>query len=278
MRDDRSNPAGYATQDVDFLPREYRQTDVRRKRAARRVFAAAAGVAVVAGLACSQQYRARRLKTQLALREPAREAAVEAQEALGELQSRLQRLQADADLVTYLRHPWPRTRIVAAILGPLPGEITFEQLAIRREDAGRQRAERRLPNSERDEGQQQANLPPAARDVKALRADFDSRRTIVTITGVTSESGALHEYLSALGRHELFLKSQLQSIEADPRDPAKIGFHATLVVRPGYGQPKGPGKPTPQPDRPTGEPAGQTARSTVPASPDPKHALFSVRP
>jgi len=232
--------------DIDFLPSEYRQNDDEHRWYLRRVLVATGVVAMIAALAWSQDRRSDGLAAELAAREPARVAAVETKDALGELQSQLQLAQAGADLVTYLRHPWPRTRILAAILGPLPDEITFEELYVNREvSVGRKPAERRSrPGEEGD--QEPTNQPSAIRDLERLREEFDSGQTIVTITGVTTESAALHQYLGALGRDALFSKSQLQSIEADTDDPARIRFRAMLVVRPGYGQPDGPSAPKPQ--------------------------------
>jgi hypothetical protein len=254
MGDDRTGAGGRRGHDVDFLPVEYRQTDDRRRRSVRRILLATGGLAVIAALAWSQHHRARRLAAELRRLEPARAAAVEAEDALGKLQSQLRLAQADASLITYLRHPWPRTQIIAAILSPLPNEITFEQLSIRREaSAGlRQRSsERRSPARAKDERQEPAGLAPAARDLETLRAEFDSGRTMVTITGVTTESSALYRYLGALSQDALFSKSQVQSIEADPKNPSTIRFQAALVVRPGYGQPGGPSGQNLQPARPS---------------------------
>ncbi|HUT95190.1 MAG TPA: hypothetical protein VMY37_37400 [Thermoguttaceae bacterium] len=232
--------------DIDFLPSECRQKDDRHRWYVRRVLVATGVVAMIAALAWSQERQSGRLAAELAAREPARAAAAETKDALGELQSQLQLAQASANLVTYLRHPWPRTRILAAILGPLPNEITFEKLYINRgESAGRKPAERRS-RAGKEADQEPTDRPPAVRDLEKLREELDSGQTIVTITGVTTESAVLHQYLGALGRDALFSKSQLQSIEADTDDPARIRFSATLVVRPGYGQPDGPSGPKPQ--------------------------------
>ena len=233
--------------DVDFLPSEFRQNDDRHRWYVRRVLAATGVVAMIAALAWSQDRRSGRLAAELAVRGPARAAATQTKNALGELQSQLQLAQASANLVTYLRHPWPRTRILAAILGPLPDEITFEELHINRVvSAGRKPAERRSRAGEEGD-QEPTNRPPAVRDLERLREESDAGQTIVTITGVTTESAVLHQYLGALGRDALFSKSQLQSIEADTDDPARIRFSASLVVRPGYGQPDGPSGPNPPP-------------------------------
>jgi len=225
---------------VDFLPPEYRQNDARKKWYDRQLLLVTGVVALVAATAWSQQGRLRRLQADMAGREPARVAAVETKEMLDDLQSRLQVIRASAELVTYLRHPWPRTQILAALLGPLPQEITFDKLGIGREASpGVRSALIRSPADREAEEKQTAGLPPADRDLKRLREECDSRETVVSVAGVTTESAALHQYLGALARKDLFEKSQLRSLEVDQADPEKIRFTATLVVEPGYGQPGG---------------------------------------
>lgn len=234
--------------DIDFLPPEYRQNHTQRKWYAWRLIAVTVLAAAMVTLAWNQQTRRNRLEAELARCEPDRAAASQTQESLNELQSRLQLARAGADLVTYFRHPWPRTRIIAAILGPLPDEITLAQLEIARETpGGRNPAEILFRANKKGEEAQAPGRPPAAQDLERLRDEFDSRQTVVTITGVTTESAALHRYLGKLGQDGLFSKAQLHSIETDRADPGRIRFNATLVVRPGYGQPGGPSAPNPPP-------------------------------
>jgi len=243
--------------DIDFLPSEYRQNHVRRRSQTRRTLVVAVLALMLAAAALSQQRRRRKLQADLADRQPAHAAAVETRNALDELQCRLRAVRASADLFTYLRHPWPRTQIMAALLGPLPDEITFEQIEIAQETPTGWKPARNLsPADKQAQGEQLAGLSAAARDLKRLREELDSKRTTVTITGVTTESAALHRYLGELGRAELFSKAQLRSIETDTTDPNWVRFSVMLLVRPGYGQPGGPAGPTPKP--PT-----QAARNTT---------------
>lgn len=242
--------------DIDFLPSEYRQNHHRRRSQTRRILVVAVLAAALAAAALDQHRRRQQLRAALADREPAHAAAVQKRDALDELQSRLQAARARADLFTYLRHPWPRTQIMGALLGPLPDEIAFEQVEIAQETATASKPARNLsPADEQAREEQLAGLSAAARDLRRLRDEFDPKRTTVTITGVTSESAALHRYLRELGRAELFSKAQLNSIETDKADPNRVRFTVTLLVRPGYGQPGGPDGPAPQP---TAQTAGNT--------------------
>ncbi len=234
--------------EIDFLPSEHRQDHDRRRWYDRRILLVTGLAAMIAAAAWSQRHRAQRLQAELARCQPACTAAAQTRATLDELQSQLRLARASADLVTYLRHPWPRTRILAALLGPLPEDIRFEELAINREaPPGAGPANVRSAAAREEQQRKLAALAPAARDLERLRDQCDAQQTIVTVTGVTSDSAALHEYVGALGREDLFSKAQLQSSEIDRADPNWIRFRVTLVVRPGYGQPGGPSGANPRP-------------------------------
>ena len=239
---------------IDFLPAEYRHSHARRQSQPWRIFVVLIFAAIVAAAAFGQHRRRSRLEADLEAIAPQRQAAAERNRLLGQLQSELHQARADAELFTYLRHPWPRTRVIHALLAPLPDEITFEQLEIRRQPPGGRPYIERLSRTEQEEQMAQlANLPPAARDLKRLRDQFDAAQTVVTIDGQSSESAALHRYLEELGRVDLFSRVELASIENDQASPDEaLRFRATLVVRPGYGQPNGTASPhnnaPPQPD------------------------------
>ena len=64
---------------------------------------------------------------------------------------------------------------------------------------------------------------------------------MVAIEGITSDSSALHRYLSRVNRSEFFPKADLESLEADRQgERSLLRFEATIVVQPGYGLPGGP--------------------------------------
>lgn len=236
--------------DIDFLPSEYREEDRQRRWYERRILLLAGLAAMIAAAAWGQSHRTLRLRVQLASCQPACTAAAQTRENLNQLQSQLQLARTSADLVTYLRHPWPRTRILAALLDPLPNDIRFEDLEIVWEaPAGAKPARLRSPAAQEEKEGELAALAPPARDLERLRDQTDPQQTVVTITGVTSDSAALHEYLSALGRERLFSKAQLQSSGIDRSDPTWIRFSVALVVRPGYGQPGGPSGADARPSR-----------------------------
>jgi hypothetical protein len=157
-------------------------------------------------------------------------------------------------------------------LDPLPQQVTLEHLEILRE-AGTSKTPGRFPQppaapqDKEAEAKAQDALPPAGRDLKQLRDTCDRQQTMIAISGIATDSDALHEYLGRLAHSRLVAKAELVSIEREPErggmPPADgqpglaetVRFHATLTVKPGYGQPGGPtGAHPPEPERRGGAP------------------------
>jgi hypothetical protein len=229
-------------QEIDFLPAQYRQKHVRRQWQPWRIVVVVAFVVLLVAAVLSQQNRKRQAERELAAIMPQYELAVSRNRRLAEIQAQLSTARNAAELFTYLRHPWPRTQLLAALWAPLPEAVTLRELKITPEmPQGRAQSQRRSRTKSEAEDGELAKLPPAVRDLKRLRDECDTTQTVVLISGMTSESAALHRYLGELGRASLFTKADLDSLESAENDPAgTLQFRATLVVRPGYGQPGGP--------------------------------------
>lgn len=236
-------------QDLDFLPQRYREARLQRKTRTWR-----AGVLVgFAGLVCAAiigQYTIRQATERdlTVVRELYR--AYEAQkQRLATLEQQLAPERARADLLTYLRHPWPRTRIVSSVVGPLPDCVALSKLHIHREEPARVvAAAPAVSTSENPAAAAPDKSPLAARDLKKLREDIDARLAIVTLEGTTSDDATLHEYLGQLADNSLFATVELTSIErGEDRQAAAVRFSARLVVRPGFGQRGGPTAPAAAP-------------------------------
>jgi hypothetical protein len=237
--------------DVDFLPAEYRQHRARRRVQPWRMAVVVAFLALVAAAASSQLHRRRQLQSDLAALAPQREVIEEQNAQLAGMQAALGEARARAELITYLRHPWPKTQVLDSLLAPMPGEIALERLEVFSEPAGPEPAAGRPSAVERKAEQQAAaKLPPAGLDLQRLRGECDRSRTVVALAGVTSDGAALHRYLGELGRTYLFSKVELRSIEAEtPAGGERLRFEAMLIVRPGYGQPGGPEGPADEADK-----------------------------
>jgi Tfp pilus assembly protein PilN len=236
--------------DIDFLPAQYTQRRSRRQTHPWRVFVVLAFVALVAVAAVAQRGRRQSLEADLAAVEPAYELAMQQNRQLGAVQAKLQRLRGLAALYAYLQHPWPRTQLLVGVLEPLPEDVTFERVQIVREKPPAPvNGERQVRGENLPEEEQLAKLPPPERDLKRTRNVCDNMRTVIHLAGTTTDSASLHRYLGELGKNGLFVKAELNSLESVANNAKPLmRFQATVLVRPGYGQPGGPTS-VPQPKR-----------------------------
>ena len=124
---------------------------------------------------------------------------------------------SDAGLYVYLRHPWPRTQILAAVVESLPDSVMLAQIQIHRESTT---STADIPTH------QQRRIDKQKEDIEKL------------LPSQTTHVGSLHRYLGGLEKSRLIEKAELSSIEnlenSDQTDVSQ--FSARLVVRPGYGQ------------------------------------------
>lgn len=229
--------------DIDFLPAEYRQKHARRRSGNRGVLVILAIVVALATSGAWQLFRYHLASRQLAAVLPHYNQAIAQSGRLASRQAELKPEIAAAELVTYLRHPWPKSQILRALFSPLPEAMNLEKLTVARQ-ADKAPVSRNRPAANPNNEASAPALPPAARDLEMLRARCDGSPVTVTLVGTTSDSAALHRYLGELKQDAIFKHVEL-------RDMASIGsqrqplfeFHATVEVRPGYGQPEGPPGP-----------------------------------
>lgn len=230
--------------DIDFLPAGYRQQHARQNVLVWRVVVVAGFLAMLGAASLAQYYRLCRARGQLADLESQHVVAQNQNAQLNRLQSDLKEAECDAELYTYLRHPWPRTQVLAALLAPLPDSMTLDALEIK-VDA---RSRRLSLGRRRETGPRNEQAPPslpAERDLAMFRDQLDAAPVIVVLSGRTTDSASVHRYLAELGRASLFDKVELDSLESvAPADKdlheGAMAFKAVAVLRPGYGQPGGP--------------------------------------
>jgi len=245
-------------QDIDFLPAEYFQRRARRQARPWRIAVVTLVAALAAGAAAGQYLQRQRLQAELDALLPAYQLATAQQQRLAQLQARLHSGQQTAELLAYLQHPWPRTQILRALVDGLPEQVVFEQLRIGRQKRSVQQSAESRPSSA-EQKEDLSKLPPAQRDLRALREECDTTEVYVRIVGAASDSAALYAWLATLGKHRLIARTELVSIEiAGQTDSKLMRFEAVVVLVPGYGQ---PGSPMPAE---TGQLAGPTPAQVLP--------------
>jgi hypothetical protein len=228
-------------QDIDFLPNSYREKTVHRKA---NVWRLLIGGGFAAALVCSflyQQILYRQAVRQLDELKPDYEQAQALSRKIAAMQADLKSATKQAELFTYLRHPWPRTQLLTAALSRLPDCVTLREIHIsRRQTAATDSPATRQSRKKQDDAEAK-KLDPAESDLRQLSDETASRETILVLSGSTSDTAALQRYLVALGEAKLFVNVGLTSLEANQEDrQGTWRFSAQLGVRPGYGQPGGP--------------------------------------
>ena len=178
------------------------------------------------------------MERQLADLTPAYEMALGQERQLADVRVQLKRMECEAELITYLRHPWPKSQLLSALLSRLPEEITLQQLQIIREtDNSTAASDRRPLMVVGNTTDQQKSILPAERDLQTLKSQSEGKQIVIILTGSTTDSAALNHYLDEMQSNSLFAKAELGSVTSVGEASASaIQFHAKLVVKPGYGQ------------------------------------------
>lgn len=222
---------------IDFLPQRYREARLKRSAGAWRILV----VIVLCGMLLSTAVFQHRLLWQaeadLARIETIHTSATRLAKAMADEQAKFPGADNEASLFTYLRHPWPRTALINAVLAPIPESIRLSNLSL-----GFELPER--PVGEANEVKQDDPVdksPSPARDLKRLRTELDGGRWVVTVNGSARDLADLHVYVAELERSSLFSKVELVSIDSPhTANSNEARFVVRVVIRPGYGQPRGP--------------------------------------
>ncbi|HWB00947.1 MAG TPA: hypothetical protein VG713_20790 [Pirellulales bacterium] len=225
------------TQTIDFLPLRYQEAVVqRRSKAWRLVVICAFGALLCLGAAGQHKLR-HNVEAESAAVHDQFQVVQARSMRLDSLDHSLAALRARADLLTYLRHPWPRTQILAGILRPLPETISLRRVRIARES---RTASPTVIQS--DAASAADKLAPDVADLERMRRLSDAERTVAMIEGISTDDTELHRFLAALADESLFERAELVSMETSGHDrtSSQAQFTARVVVRPGYGQPGGP--------------------------------------
>ncbi|HZZ28617.1 MAG TPA: hypothetical protein VFE46_11500 [Pirellulales bacterium] len=231
------------SRDIDFLPTSFYEAHLQRKHSTWRVAVVVAFIALIVFAAIYQQFLRKLGDDQLAKLVPQFEQAKAHTEHLAQLQQALQTAERRADLFAYLRHPWPRSQILAALAEPLPDEIELDVISISREPLPI--AEGTNPQGTAKPGETAlAKLDSPQRDLLALREHCDRTQIVVNCSGLTDDPASLHRYLEQISHDSLLAKVEIRSMERVTNDlSGRIRFAAKITVRPGYGQPNGPKLP-----------------------------------
>ena len=234
--------------DIDFLPAGYRELNARRMHRLWHLMLAGVLLACGATATSFQLWRSFEILDDIAQVQTAYDETVALSTRLAQTQARLDAQRIEARLIAYLAHPWPKSQVMAAILRPMNDAITLEEIRVAREPiSAAAGTNRKLPAPALAPlvAGDAPRKAPAERDLAALQAEFDATRMVVHLTGVTHEGIELYEYMAALTHDPLVEKAELSSLESNnknetPGIKSLSKFQARILIRPGYGQPRGP--------------------------------------
>lgn len=233
---------------VDFLPNDYRRQAADRRWKVWLAILLAIHAGVLGIVTTLQHLERSSVERRYTLLRVPFEQAQAADKRLAELRVEMVESNDLAEFYTYLRHPWPRTQILSALIEKLPPEVTLSEVTVQREqsqdDLDRKRGRpKNVPALKKEEGQPK---PPSLRQaLKELRSEIDRARTIVHIRGIATDNPALHRSIADLTNSRLFTKVDLESMDSmhDELTPGATTFEMRLELLPGYGQPNGPKGP-----------------------------------
>ena len=228
--------------EIDFLPLQYHHKHAYRHAKPWQIIVVISFLGLVVLVTISQKIHRRFVENELSALTPDYERAINYQKQLSDVQSQLHKLDMEAELITYLHHPWPRSQLLSSLLSRLPREITLQQLQIVREtDQSATTPNRHLNAVLENTAEQQKAMLPAQRDLHVLRNQCDTRQTVIVLLGTSTESAADRSVLNDITSNTLFSKADLCSFNTQNDSPgAAMQFKAKITVKPGYGQMDGP--------------------------------------
>ncbi|MFI4874382.1 MAG: hypothetical protein ACIALR_03560 [Blastopirellula sp. JB062] len=217
-------------QDIDFLPKKFRDRRKRRRASVYRWIGAASVGGVLLLAALLQLGVQRRLQTQRNSLEPAYLTAVAKREKLIELQSQLAKDRKEAQLYATLRSHWPTTQLLTCIAEPLPASLTFREMKLNHETAS--------TTQRRNEEEETAATKSAdQRDYEHFQSERQKRSSKIDIDGVVTDVSQLYEFMVKLNDHPLVQRAIIESVEPIDQDEdlGRSDFELQVVLAPPLG-------------------------------------------
>ena len=237
--------------EIDFLPIRYRERSVQRRARLWRALMVCCLAAFVVAVAVAQQALRRSLERQLAALNTRYPAAAAESARVNQLQQDAAETDAFGALYTYLDHPWPTTQLLTAVAAALPETAVISEMKLETSQ---------IPNTVSAPSPPPSSAPPATaadaakRDLDQLRAAQDKLAFTLHISGLTSDTKQLHDFVRQLAPSPLFKSAKLESLESRKTENqvAESRFELRLFLRAGFGQPGGPVEPLLESSTPIG--------------------------
>jgi len=231
---------------IDFLPARYRERSTRRKTQVWRMTVVAVLGAAVGAAAIGQYVLQQAVAFEIETVAGSHAAAAARNTQFTRLQKQLQQAESNATLYAYLKHPWPRTRILHELTSAVPRSVVLQQLnvvsEVRPVTQSAISPRRRRRTAEQDNT---SSLPPASRDFKLLQTRIDRSQVVARASGITSQASELHAFITRLNKSPLFVRAELTSLESvEGENPARLArFEIRVLVTSPHATPAAPAGP-----------------------------------
>ena len=235
--------------DIDFLPADYREQHRQRRSQMWRLVIVLSVMCTIATAAFWQQRVRARLEGDLKVANWMFEQTAAHSSKLAELEARVANARQQAAILTFLRQPWPRTQILAAIVEPLPEsirltEITIARSAIKTVRVGSSNLSKRSTGAKKNE----QSRSPREETLRQLREGLHASVTEIDLHGISYDNPALHRYLAELVRHRLLVHSELLDLEhVEEGGEVRYHFTARITVAPPWERSESDWQPNKQP-------------------------------
>lgn len=215
-------------QDIDFLPKKFRDRRKRRRASLYRWIGVASIGALLAVAALLQLGIQHQLQSQRNSLEAPYHAAVAKRDQLVTLQTQLAEYRSEAQLYGTLRSHWPATQLLISVTGPTPDSLSFGELKMYQEIASVAR------RREEEEEANAASKSPTLRDYEFFRAERKTRTAKIDVAGHVQDVTELYEYLVKLNDHPLIQRAIIESVEPVPHgdDSGRSEFDLQVVLTP----------------------------------------------
>lgn len=204
-----------AVPQIDFLPQRFREEREERVSYGWRFVVVAVFILVVGSVSQQQRRGRAALDAALILARHRQTAATEQSLRVKRLELELATHRTRAELLTALREPWSRVRVLDGIVGSLGPEVVLTELELLRQDRPSTNAPDETTALTVPPGPDAANAEPpgdeAARD--QIREEQSQTQLLVRFAGTSDSLSALHQTIRRLAARREFVSPRIVSVD-----------------------------------------------------------------
>lgn len=218
--------------EIEFLPKRFREKQRRSSIKAPRLLIFSLLVSFLAIVSLVELARLYQVRSQLANLQSQHERIDLLTQEVERTRAEVAGKRHHARLLTFLDHPYPRSRVLAVLTNPLPAKIVIKRIELTHRQAA---AVSTRQKSEKD-SEQTPQGAPLQNDLAQLIRDNQNRQCIVELEGTTDDSSLLYTFLATLHESDLIESAKIESIDPhlDSKGREFSNFTAHVQIRRGH--------------------------------------------